>query len=168
MVEDRRPVRFRELLQSLVEGNVEFIVVGGVAAVLEGVPVSTFDLDIVFSLDPTNIGRLEGVLNGLSAVYADPAGRTIRPTVERLRGGGQHLLRTRFGRLDVMGTTGDGLAFQDLVSRSRTRTVHGLEILVLTLEALIATKESANRPKDRAVLDLLRGTLAQREGENGD
>ena len=48
MVEDRRPVRFLELLQSLVEGNVEFIVVGGVAAVLEGVPVSTFDLDIVF------------------------------------------------------------------------------------------------------------------------
>ena len=41
MVEDRRPVRFRELLQSLVEGNIEFIVVGGVAAVLEGVPVST-------------------------------------------------------------------------------------------------------------------------------
>ena len=168
MVEDRRPVRFHELLQSLVEGNVEFIVVDGVAAVLEGVPVSTFDLDIVFSLDPTNIGRLDGVLNELNAVYVDPVGRTIRPSAERLRGGGHHLLRTRYGRLDVMGSIGDALAFPDLVSRSRTQTVHGLEILVLTLEALIATKESANRPKDRAVLDLLRGTLAQREGGNGD
>jgi hypothetical protein len=36
------------------------------------------------------------------------------------------------------------------------------------IEALIATKESAGRPKDRAVLDLLRETLAQQQADNGD
>ena len=51
MDDARRPVRFRELLCALVEGGVHFIVVGGVAAVLEGAPVSTFDLDIVYALD---------------------------------------------------------------------------------------------------------------------
>ena len=145
----------------------DFIVVGGVAAVLEGAPISTFDLDIVYSLDEANITDLLGVLDALDAVYVDPGGRRIRPTAERLRGGGHHLLRTKFGRLDVMGSVGDGLGYSDLVSKSRVRTIHGLEIHVLTLEALITTKESANRPKDRAVLDLLRETLAQRERGNG-
>jgi hypothetical protein len=168
MVEDRRPVRFYELLTSLVEGNVAFIVVGGVAAVLDGAPVSTFDLDVVYSLDEANIDRLAGVLKELSAVYIDPGGRTIRPTSEQLRGGGHHLLRTRHGRLDVMGSVGNALAYPDLLSRSRTHTVRSVEIMVLDLEALIATKEAADRPKDRAVLDLLRETLAERKRDNGD
>ena len=51
MAEVRRPVRFGDLLRALVEGDVDFIVVGGVAAVLEGALVSTFDLDIVYALD---------------------------------------------------------------------------------------------------------------------
>jgi len=168
MVENRKPVRFYELLTSLVEGNVAFIVVGGVAAVLDGAPVSTFDLDVVYSLDETNIDRLAGVLEELSAVYIDPGGRMIRPTVERLRGGGHHLLRTRHGRLDVMGSVGIALAYPDLLSRSRTHTVRSVEIMVLDLETLIATKEAANRPKDRAVLDLLRETLAERQRGNGN
>jgi len=168
MAEDRGPVRFRELLRSLVEGNVDFIVVGGVAAVLEGAPVSTFDLDIVYSLNEANIDRLAGVLDELVAVYVDPGGRTIRPTVERLRGGGHHLLRTKHGRLDVMGSVGAALGYTDLLKRSRIRTIHEMEILVLTLEALIITKESAGRPKDRAVLDLLRETLSQHQADNSD
>ena len=167
MGENRRPVRFHELLRSLVERNVDFIVVGGVAAVLEGAPVSTFDLDIVYSLEEANIANLSGVLDALDAVYVDPGGRRIRPTADRLRGGGHHLLRTTYGRLDVMGSVGDGLGYSDLLSKSRALKIHSLEIFVLKLEALIATKESANRPKDRAVLDLLRETLAQREHNNG-
>ena len=46
--------------------------------------------------------------------------------------------------------------------------MRGVEIMVLDLEALIATKEAADRPKDRAVLDLLRETLAERQRGNGD
>jgi predicted nucleotidyltransferase len=168
MVEDRRPVRFYELLTSLVEGNVAFIVVGGVAAVLDGAPVSTFDLDVVYSLDETNINRLAAVLEELSAVYIDPGGQMTHPTAERLRGGGHHLLRTCHGRLDVMGSVRNALTYPDLLSRSRTHTVRGVEIMVLDLEALIATKEAADRPKDRAVLDLLRETLAERQRGNGD
>ena len=168
MVEDRSPVRFFELLRSLVEGNVAFIVVGGVAAVIEGAPISTFDLDVVYSLDETNINRLAGVLEDLSAVYVDPGGRTIRPTADRLCAGGHHLLRTCYGRLDVMGSIGDALAYRDLLPRSQPRTVRGLEVMILGLDALIATKEAADRPKDRAVLDLLRETLAERQRDDGD
>lgn len=51
------------LLSSLIEANVEFIVVGGAAAVLSGVPVVTKDLDIVHKRSPENIERLLSVLS---------------------------------------------------------------------------------------------------------
>jgi len=166
MAEPLRPVRYRELLRALVDAGVEFIVVGGVAAVLEGVPVSTFDLDVVYELDDDNVERLAGALTDLEAVYVDPAGRRIAPTKNHLRSGGHHLFRTRFGRLDVLGSVGRGWRFDRLIERTRSMSLHGMSIRVLTLEAVIACKEAADRPKDRAVLDLLRQTLAeQRRGE---
>jgi hypothetical protein len=165
---DRRPVRFLELLRALVNGRVDFVVVGGVAAVLEGAPVSTFDLDVVYSPEGANVARLVEVLATLDAVYVDPAGRRLSPTEERLRRGGQHLLRTRFGRLDVLGSIGDGLGFADLVPDSRRRSIQGLAVSVLRLEAVIASKEATGRAKDLAVLPMLRNTLAELGGRDGD
>jgi hypothetical protein len=168
MAEVGSPVRFGDLLRSLVEGDVDFIVVGGVAAVLEGAPVSTFDLDIVYSLGEQNLTRLARVLQGLEAVYVDPAGRSIAPDVDRLREGGHHLLRTRLGRLDALGSIGADQGFDDLLPECLTRSVRGLEIQVLRLETVIATKEIAGRSKDRATLDLLRQTLEERERSSQD
>lgn len=162
MADERRPVRFRQLLAALIEDEIDFIVVGGVAAVLEGAPVSTFDLNIVYSLDEANVVRLAGVLEDLRARYIDPAGRKFRPDAARLRGGGHHLLRTRFGRLDALGSIGSEQGYDDLITVSRTRTLHGMRLRVLSLEAVIATKEVAARPKDEAMLALLRQTLEQR------
>ena len=163
MDEHRRPVRFVDLLRSLVEAQVDFVIVGGVAAVLEGAPISTFDLDVVYADDDVNVERLSAVLRDLEAIYVDPAGRRIQPDADRLRNGGHHLLRTRFGRLDVLAEIGEGLGYDALVPLSRPRSIHGMSVSVLGLEALISTKQSANRPKDRAVLDLLRETLAARD-----
>ena len=53
-----RTSNFREILQALAEHKVQFIVVGGVAAVLNGAPVSTFDLDVVHACDAANVARL--------------------------------------------------------------------------------------------------------------
>jgi hypothetical protein len=145
----------------LVDSRVEFIVVGGVAAVLEGVPVSTFDLEVVYKLTDENVQRLSGVLTELDAVYVDPAGRRMVPTEAHLRARGHHLLRTRLGRLDVLGSVGHDWGFDWLIDRSRSMSLHGMTIRLLTLEAIIECKEAAGRPKDRAVLDLLRQTLAE-------
>jgi hypothetical protein len=56
-------------LRALRENDVQFIVVGGPAAALNGVPINTFDLDAVHSRDPENIARLVPALESLDAVF---------------------------------------------------------------------------------------------------
>ena len=43
------------LLEGLCEADIEFIVVGGLSAVIQGAPVTTFDLDIVHRQTEENI-----------------------------------------------------------------------------------------------------------------
>src|SRR5579864_1367767 len=98
--------RFREILRILATHNVDFIVVGGISAVLNGAPVNTLDLDIVHSRDTQNISRLLAALDELGAEYRDLGGRNLRPAESHLASKGHQLLLTRFGPLDVLGTIG--------------------------------------------------------------
>jgi hypothetical protein len=49
---------FRRILELLEQHGVEYVVVGGVAAVLQGAPVTTFDLDALIKVDPRNVDRV--------------------------------------------------------------------------------------------------------------
>ena len=71
--------RFFSVFQTLASHRVDFIVVGGVAAVLRGAPVSTFDLDVVHSTAPENIGRGLAALEDLDACYRAQPERRLRP-----------------------------------------------------------------------------------------
>lgn len=55
------------LLTALSDAGVEFIVVDGAAAVLQGAPITTLDLDVVHRRTPENVARLLGVLLRLNA-----------------------------------------------------------------------------------------------------
>jgi len=154
--------RFADVLRLLVERRVDFMVVGGVAAVLHGAPVSTFDLDVLYSPATENLPRLAEALHELDALYRDPAGRRIRPDVERLAAGGHHLLATSSGPLDVLGHLGEGWTFDTLLSRSDMMRVADFEVRVLDLAALVEAKEHAGRDKDLAMLPVLRETLRLR------
>jgi hypothetical protein len=66
--EQTAPIRILEVLS---DQGVEFVVVGGLAAVLGGAPLSTFDLDVVHCRNPANIERLLAALHLLDAVYYD-------------------------------------------------------------------------------------------------
>jgi hypothetical protein len=156
------PPKLRELLAALAGHEVELIVVGGVAAVLEGAGLMTDDLDVLVETSEANLERLLAALEDLDAVYRDPAGRRLRPDAERLASFRLHLLDTRLGRLDLLRTLKPGeRSYADLVRRSRTYRIGGLEIPVLELAAVIESKEAADRPKDRAALPLLRRTLEE-------
>jgi hypothetical protein len=79
--------RSADLLRLLATGDVQFIVVGMTAGVLQGAPVSTIDVDIVHRRSPENVMRLLKVLGDLDAVARhDP--RRLRPQESHLIGTG--------------------------------------------------------------------------------
>lgn len=78
---------------------------------------------------------------------------------------GHKLLETDHGDLDVLGTIDESAEYADLLEDTVTVDVEGMKIAVLSLARLIEIKERAGRPKDLAVLPVLRSTLerAQRK-----
>lgn len=159
---------FRAILSALAAGGVRFIVVGGVAAVLQGVPVHTYDVDVVHARDPENARRLIAVLRQLEAHYRQHETKRLEPKEEDLGLLGHHLLSTRFGPLDLLGSVMDQKTYEDLIGRSPlTDLGHGLRVNLLDLEVLVAMKEALGRDKDRAQVHEYRRTLEERRKSKG-
>jgi len=161
--------RFFDLLEILVRHEIDFIVVGGIAAILHGAPIMTADVDILFEAKPENIKRLVEALQRVGAYYADPIGRHFEPDVYKLTNFKMNLLRTDFGRLDVLPTIGVSKTYGDLVDQTVEYEVEGLRLKVLGLEAIIESKEAAGRPKDLQSLPFLYELLEiQKKGSADD
>jgi len=154
----RRATETLELLRTLVRHRVDFIVVGMTAAVLQGAPAVTLDLDLVYSPHPENLDRLLLALEEVDARFRNDD-RRIPPNRSHLESAGHKLLETRLGDLDVLGSIDDGMTYEALLPHAVTLDVAELRIRVLELERLIEVKARAGRPKDLAVLPLLRSTL---------
>jgi hypothetical protein len=156
-----------EILKVLSRHHVDFIIVGGVSAVLHGAPVTTFDLDVVHGRNRENVARLLAALEEMAAVYRAQPGRQLRPGASHLASPGHQLLLTKFGPLDVLGMIGKSRTWEDLRGCARTMEIEpGVEVSVLDLETLIAVKEELSFPKDAAVLPLLRQALKERSKRN--
>jgi predicted nucleotidyltransferase len=154
-------VRYVETLRLLVEAEVEFIVVGMAAGILQGAPATTLDLDIVHKRSPENVTRLLSVLQSIHAVARNDE-RRIAPGASHLLGPGHILLTTDNGDFDCLGTVDDNKSFEDLLPHSRSIKLDDAEVRVLDLPELIEVKRRAGRAKDRAVLPVLEATLDER------
>ncbi|HVM94819.1 MAG TPA: hypothetical protein VMT89_00455 [Candidatus Acidoferrales bacterium] len=130
-----------------------------VAAVIEGAPVATFDLDIVPDRRLSNIERLVQALDELHARYRERP--DLHPDAETLCGADHHLLMTRHGPLDVLGIIGRDRDFHSLMPHTRRRSAQGMIVYVLDLETQIAVKQELKFPKDRAVMPILRAALQE-------
>jgi hypothetical protein len=158
------------LLRALTEHGVDFLVVGGVGAILQGATLSTFDLDIVHSTEPANIARLLAALGDLDAFYRAQPEKRLRPNQTHLSSPGHQLLMTRFGPLDVLGSIGKGRRYLDLLPHAVEMTIGGgVRIRVLNLETQIAVKEEIGQEetKDTATLPFLRRALEESRRKRG-
>lgn len=154
---------FLAILKVLAAHEVDFIVVGGVSAVLQGAPIATFDLDVVHSREPANIERLIKALQELGAYYRGQGTRRIEPSPSLLASPGHQLLLTIHGPLDLLGTIGKGRGYEALTGLAEDIVVGPVRVRVLGLPAIIESKEEAGREKDKAVLSILRRTLEERQ-----
>jgi len=160
-----RRADFEGLLRAFAEDQVEFVVIGGVSAALQGVPAVTFDLDLVLSHERENLDRAFEVLRGLRACFRGHLPRRLEPLRSDLESSGAMLLLTDLGPLDILGEVATGWRYPELSRRARrVEVAEGLAVDILDLSALIEIKERVGREKDRSVLPLYRRTLREREG----
>ena len=148
------------MLRALRE--VEFILVGGVAAAAQGAPIVTQDADILYRIEPANLNRLLAALDALNAVTRDDP-RRLRFGVSQLATKGHKLAMTDAGAIDILGSINDGLVYEDLLPHTERMAFDDLEIDVLRLDKLIELKRALGRPKDLAVLPVLEATLKERQ-----
>jgi hypothetical protein len=153
-----------ELIAALADGCVEYVLIGGLAVAAHGFPRATKDVDIVPAPDAENLRRLAGVLRAIDARHLetgdfDPAEFPFDPlNPGDLQAGGNFVLATRLGRLDVMqwvpGVPGDW-AFEHLQRAAVDTALGALRVRVCSKTDLIAMKRAAGRPQDLVDLEEL-------------
>ena len=151
---------FLAIIRTLNRHGVDFIVIGGIGAVLHGAPIDTFDLDAVHSRVPANVGRILAAFDSLEArARFRPE---LRPDASHLSSPGHQLLMTRYGPLDLLGSAGI-YTYEDLLPHAvETELTRSLTVRVLGLDWIIRLKEEAGAEKDLAVLPILRRTLEEK------
>ena len=137
-----------QVLKALEQTRLEALVVGSVAAVLQGSPVTTQDLDLLVRDTPGNRQKIIQLGHCLGARPREVSSLT-------------NILRIDAAAAPVDLLSGE-LSFESLRSRSVAIDLGGHTATVASLEDIIASKEAAARPKDQAQLPILRDTLRVR------
>lgn len=155
---------FAALLGALTDANVEFILVGGVAAILHGAARMTFDVDVVYARGRENLRRLVAALDSHRPyLRGAPAGLPFRWDERTLRAGLNFTLETAVGDLDLLGEIAGGGTYEQLLPHSQEVAAFGLRLRVVTLEKLILLKRAAGRPKDLEPIAELLALLQERQ-----
>jgi hypothetical protein len=139
--------RLQGVFRSFQQHDVKYVVIGGIAAILHGVPRATFDLDILIEATPDNAQRLLDALldAGLGTAALTSSGDLLANEIT--------VFKDRV-RVDVQTST-PGVRFVDAWSRRRTVAYQGQEFFILAKEDLIRSKRAAGRPVDLEDVRLL-------------
>lgn len=139
--------RLHRVFASLEKNDVRYLVIGGIAAVLHGVPRATFDLDILVQATPDNVARL------LQALDEAGLGTASLTTVQGLL---DHEISVfeDYVRIDVQTRT-PGIHFDEAWQNREVMEYHGQKLFVTSREDLIASKRAAGRKVDLEDVRLL-------------
>ena len=166
--QDMSATNFQRLMALLTEAEVEFIVIGGLAATVHGSAHVTYDVDVCYERSPENVERL---CRALAAVHPQLRGapgdipfRFDPPTV---LAGLNFTLDTHLGALDLLGEVAPLGEFLQAAAQSEIAELFGFRVRVLSLEALIRAKRTANRTKDLLVIPELEALLELRKRPPG-
>ncbi len=156
MTTPRPPLRADEILRRLTARGVDFVVIGGIAAVLHGSAQATYDLDICYATDEGNLAALGDALVELGARLKgidDPV--PFVPDTATLRRVELLTLVTREGELDVLSRPAGGPGYEALRRHADRFDLDGFSVLVASIDDLIAMKTTAGRKKDLAAVEEL-------------
>jgi len=155
---------FASLLTALGQHQVDFIVVGGAAAIAHGSARLTQDLDVVYSRTPDNLQRLAAALAEYRPYLRGvPAGLPFVWDKSTLSRGLNFTLVTSLGDIDLLGEIPGGGPYEDLVAGAIGLQVFGTHCHCLSLSQLIRAKRAAGRPKDLEALAELDAIAEERQ-----
>ena len=145
--------QLERLLRALCDAEVEFILVGGVAARAHGSSRLTDDLDVAYARSSANLARIVTALAPFAPyLRGAPPGLPFDWSVATLRAGLNFTLITSTGAIDLLGEITGGGPYDALRPHAITVTAFGRDLLLLDLPWLIHVKRAAGRPKDLEVI----------------
>ena len=139
--------RLIDVFRSFQKHNVQYLVIGGIAAVLYGVPRATFNLDILIEASNENARRL------LDALLDAGLGTALLTNKDEILANEITIFKDRV-RIDVQTKT-PGLIFEDAWKRKQIMNYQGQEFYVACVEDLVASKKAAGRTIDLEDVRLL-------------
>lgn len=149
------PLDPKRIFSTLAKHGVQFVLIGALAARLQGFPRATYDADITPAKDPDNLQRLAAALRELDArIYTEqiPEGLAFDCN-----------LITTAGRLDLAFTPAGTTGFADLAPQAVRFEVYGHTLLAARLEDIIRSKEAAGRPQDKQDVMVMREMLKRQK-----
>lgn len=156
-----------EVARLLSQGNVEFVIVGGIAIRSHGGNYVTEDLDICYARTRDNLKRLADVLAPLG-----PRPRGLEESLpfvfdwSTLQQGTDFTFTTSMGDVDLLGEVKGIGNYDDLLKHSISVDLDGFPTKILSIPALIIAKEAANRDKDQPGLKVLYALQDAERNEN--
>jgi hypothetical protein len=159
------PLDARAIFEALAAHDVQYVLIGGLAAAVHGSPLLTSDMDITPERASDNLARLSDALRELDAKVR--AAELDEPlpfshTADSLAAVDVWNLRTRFGDLDISFVPKGTDGYPDLARSAVESQVGGVVVRVASLADVVRSKEAAGRDKDRRALPVLREILARR------
>ncbi len=153
---------FDALIGALGEADVEFIIVGGLAATIHGSSRLTQDIDAVYARSDENIERLVTALRAHEPyLRGAPPNLPFEWSSATIRRGLNFTLTTTIGDIDLFGEITGGGGYEDLLPHSIVVDLFGHECRCLNLPWLIKTKRAAGRPRDLEAIAELEALLEE-------
>jgi hypothetical protein len=146
-------IQVEQTLRLLIQHQVEFVIVGGVAISAHGSSYLTYDLDVAYARTRDNIKRLSAALAPYHPHPRDfPAALPFVWDEQTIKQGANFTLTTDLGNIDLLGEVAGIGGYEEARSQSVVMNLFDLRCQVLSLDALIIAKRAAGRTKDLLVL----------------
>ncbi len=151
------------LLDRLLTHSVDFVIIGGFAAMAHGSSLLTQDLDICLPFEKSNLGKLAAAIQDLDPRHRMAPSRPLVNLVPKELATYHNLyLDTKFGQLDCLSQV-EGLGIYKVVfQKSVPISLKGGTCRILSLDALIESKEALGRDRDREAALQLRAIREKR------
>jgi predicted nucleotidyltransferase len=163
-----QPTDFAGVIRCLTDGGVEFILVGGLAAIVHGSPRLTYDVDVVYARSRENLRRLAAALAPFAPyLRGAPPGLPFVLDERTLRSGLNFTLVTTLGDVDVLGEVTGGGNYEDLLPFTDEVDAFGHRFHCVGLGTLIKLKRAAGRVKDLEAVAELQALLEERLRKSG-